>query len=266
MFQPPKDQMYYTEGKDGKTEDVYMEKLKTLQTLNIDEQAKSFLRAFVQEFQGKFEAVLDVVEEFRAFVTRSDNQLDEQQAHLFLEKKGETHTALEFREKMRLIDIDFNKRISIIEWLLFKYKKTVKEMFDAKPNLHLIKMLEEAIAKFQAVFKAKKDRESKMAELEKTANGGGPGAAKARSELKSMQMEDPSKSGASEIDALAAKLKAKRALRNPDDEAKRQQEEAFKAEQARVAAEKQAKEDEERRKREESRQKLAARAKLFGAS
>ena len=39
-----------------------------------------------------------------------------------------------------------------------------------------------------------------------------------------------SKSGASEIDALASKLKAQRAMKNPDEESKRQQDLAFKVE------------------------------------
>jgi hypothetical protein len=42
--------------------------------------------------------------------------LDEHQAHIFLEKKGEAATVVEFREKMKQIDLDFNKRVSAIEY------------------------------------------------------------------------------------------------------------------------------------------------------
>jgi hypothetical protein len=270
MFQQPKDAMYYSSQEDRQAADPdgkkneYVNKLKEATKGTIDEQAKIFLRAFVVEFQGKFEQVLDMVEEFRTYVKDKDGQLDEMQAHVFLEKKGEAATALEFREKMRLIDLDFNKRVSILEWLLYRYKRTLKELFEAKPNAHLIKQLEEAIAKYQAVFKAKKEKEQKIADLEAQISQGGPGAAKAKSELARLKSEDPAKEGADEIGALASKLKAKRALKNPDEESKRQQEEAFKAEQARVAEEKGQKELEEKKKREDSKARLAARAQLFG--
>ncbi len=36
--------------------------------------------------------MLDLVEEFRAFVKSSDGMLDEHEAHIFLEKKGEAAT------------------------------------------------------------------------------------------------------------------------------------------------------------------------------
>src|SRR5690606_1811819 len=58
-------------------------------------------------------------------------------------------------------------------YLLYKYKKTLKDLFEAKPNAHLVKMLEDAIAQYQAVFKAKKEREQKIAELERIVAAGG---------------------------------------------------------------------------------------------
>lgn len=50
--------------------DPYLQKLRDLIALSIDEQTKAFLRAFVHEFQGKFEAVLDLVEDFRTYTTK----------------------------------------------------------------------------------------------------------------------------------------------------------------------------------------------------
>ena len=74
-----------------------------------------------------------------------------------------------------------------------------------------------------------------------------------------MEMEDPANSAKNEMQALQAKLAAKRALRNPQEE----EDKLYQQEQARLAEEKQKKEDEERRKREESRAKLKARAALW---
>jgi len=245
-------------------ENDYMPQFKELVNKPIDEQTKAFLRAFVVDFQGKFEQVLDLVEEFRTYTTKGgDGQLDEHQAHIFLEKKGEAATVVEFREKLKQIDLDFNKRVSVIEYLLFKYKKTVKDLFEAKPNAALIKQLEEAIEKYQAVFRKKKEREEKIAQLESLVAQGGKDAAKAKAELMNLKSHDSAEDTSNEISALAAKLKAKRALANPDEEAKRLQEEAFKEEQARVAEEQRKKEQEEKRKQEESRQRLKEKAKLW---
>lgn len=47
----------------------YMPKLKEAVAKSIDEQTKIFLRAFVHEFQGQFEKVLDLVEDFRTYTT-----------------------------------------------------------------------------------------------------------------------------------------------------------------------------------------------------
>jgi len=234
----------------------YMSRLAELTAQSIDDQTKAFLRAFVGDFQGKFEQVLDIVEEFRTYLTKGATELDEQQTHYFLEKRGEAQTVVIFREKMKEIDLDFNKRVSAIEYLLYRYKKTLKDLFEAKPNSALIKKLEEAIEKYQSVFRAKKEREAKMAELEALA---AQGDKKAKAELMGLKSHDPAKDSSNEISALAEKMKAKRALANPGDA----DEEAFKQEQQRVAEEQRKKDLEEKKKQEDSRQKLKDRSKLW---
>jgi len=136
-------------------------------------------------------------------------------------------------------------------------------LFEAKPNAHLFKLLEDAIAQYQAVFKAKKEREEKIANLQQIVDSGGKDAPKAKAELMALKSHDTAKDSANEIGALAAKLKAKRALANPDEEAKRMQEEAFKEEQLRVQAEQQKKDAEEKRKADESKARLKDRSKLW---
>jgi len=244
--------------------DQFMPQLKELVAKSIDEQTKAFLRAFVVDFQGKFEQVLDLAEEFRGYTSKGgDGQLDEHQAHIFLEKKGEAATVVEFRDKMKQIDLDFNKRVSVLEYLLFKYKKTAKDLFEAKPNAALFRQLEEAIEKYQAVFRAKKEREERIAHLESVVAHGGKDASKAKAELMNLKSHDSALDASDEISALAAKLKAKRALANPDEDAKRMQEEAFKEEQARVAEEQRKKELEEKRKADDSRARLKEKSKLW---
>jgi len=67
----------------------YAAKFKEITTTqSIDEQVKTFLRAFVSEFQGKFEEVLDIAEQFKTYSNETGKivELDEFQAHRFLEK------------------------------------------------------------------------------------------------------------------------------------------------------------------------------------
>ena len=58
---------------------------------------------------------------------KEGSDLDEFNAHRFLEKVGETKRVVELREQLKEIDLDFNKRMSLLEYLLFKYKKQVTE-------------------------------------------------------------------------------------------------------------------------------------------
>ena len=37
----------------------------------------------------------------------------------------------EMRNKLREIDVDFNKRMALIEYLIFRYKKNLKEVINA---------------------------------------------------------------------------------------------------------------------------------------
>ena len=72
--------------------------------------------------------------------------------------KGLTKTVKDMRDELRSIDLDSNNKVAFIEFLLFTYKKTTKEMFTAKPSDHLVAKLEEAIRLYKAVFDEKKNK------------------------------------------------------------------------------------------------------------
>eukprot|EP00727_Mastigamoeba_balamuthi_P007970 m51a1_g3794 hypothetical protein (250) ;mRNA; r:191300-192193 len=240
----------------------YLPKLKELTVLDVDAQCKAFLRAFVLDFQGHFETVLDQAEEFKKFADGKP-EMEEHPAHIFLEKRGEAHTVVALREKLKQIDIDCNGRMSFVEYALFKHSKTLKEMFNppaGAPPRHLLEALDRAIDQYQSVLRQRTEQAARIAELEATVAAGGKDAPRAKAELMRLKMQDPAQSGADEISAAAAKLKAKAALKNAGTSA----EEAYREEQERLAAEKKRKEEEEARKREESRQRLRDRAKAFG--
>merc|ERR1711976_209840 len=140
---------------------------------------------------------------------------------------------------------DFNRRVAFIEYLVFKYKKSVVDLFTAKPNAALLDKLERAIQQYKAVFEEKKKKEQQMKDLEQRANAGDN---RAKAELRRMQMDDPASEAKNEMQALQQKLAAKRALKNPQEEEDRM----YKEEQQRLAEKKAAEEAEEERKRQES--------------
>jgi len=252
------------DSKDKKLSDKELQdKLSEVQDMGFDDQIKAFLRAFVAEFSGSFEKVLDLGERFRKYIKRSDNQLEEHELHKFLEDNGQAKTILFVREQLRLIDLDFNKRISIIEYLLFEYKKTLQEMFANRPvNTKALAAMEKAIAEYTKVLRTKRETAEKIEDLKAKIAAGGDDAKHAKGELHRLQHTEKSKEGAQEIGALAEKLRAQRLVKEGGGD----QDQAFKEEQARVAEAKRQQEAEQKKKAEESKAKLAAKAALFGST
>lgn len=60
---------------------------------------------------------------FGVFMNETGNELDEFQAHKFLESLGETLTVVAMRDRLRQIDLDFNRRVALIEYLTVRYGK-----------------------------------------------------------------------------------------------------------------------------------------------
>lgn len=154
----------------------------------VDNQAKEFLLSFIMEFKGRSEEVLDIAEEFKSYLRNDgDVDLEEDLAHLFLEKRGDARTVVELREALKVIDFDRNNRVCFLEYILFQYEKTVDDLFDARdkgmPPEELIKALEEAIAQYHAALAEGKAEVDRRAELELLAEGFGVAAMKARAEL-----------------------------------------------------------------------------------
>eukprot|EP00911_Craspedida_sp_UC1_P001963 UC1_evm3s1508 len=226
----------------------------------IDEQANAFLRAFVADFSGNFEEVLDLAEEFKKYAPEDEGdgvrELEEDKAHLFLERRGETMTVKDLRDALKEIDLDKNHRVSFVEYCLFNYKKTLAEFFEEKEGdmAALLAALEEAIKAYQATLAEKKARQEKMDKLEADAAGGGVKGMRAKAELEAMKNEDELERNRREITAGAKQRKAKKDLENGDP---------FAEEQKRVAAEKKKKEEEDAKAKAESRRRLSEKAKLW---
>lgn len=228
----------------------FMEKFAKITAFTVGEQARYFLREFIAEFSAREDGVEEVLNLCDEFVNYTDEklknvctELEEHAFHLFLEKRGEPCTVTEVREKMREIDIDSNMKISFMEYCLFKYEKTLAELFAEKPNTSaaLLAALDEAIALHEAVLAARKEEEDKISELTKIAGVGGVKGAKAKVELEQMRVRSQTGQNMAEVRSAFKKRQAERALKNADPMAeemkklelkKKQEEEQRKLERA----------------------------------
>lgn len=83
-----------------------------------------------------------------------DLLLDEFQAHLFLEKRGETLTVADLREILKVeVDIDKNRSVAFLEFALWKWNKRLIDMFfPVKPsNPEALAALDKAIDEYRQV-------------------------------------------------------------------------------------------------------------------
>lgn len=231
-------------------------KFRPLTQTTVDEQAKKFLRCFITELQSRFEEVLDLAEEFKKYGPKDTpfNDLAEDKAHLFLENRGETLTVIALRQYLK-VDLGTHK-VSFIEYLLWKFQKTVHQLLNPPPGCResLMRALEQAITEYQKILDEKRAREEKMAELESLANTGGVKAMKAKNELEQMKNESVLEQNKREVTTAAIKRKIEREVAKDD---------VFAEEQKRLEEEKKRKEEEDKRKQEESRQAFKERTKLW---
>jgi len=59
---------------------------------------------------------------------KEGNSLDEFFSHKYLERLDKTMTAITFRNEFRKIDVNFDKRMAMVEFLLFEYKQEVNTL------------------------------------------------------------------------------------------------------------------------------------------
>jgi len=242
-----------------------MNKFKEITALPTNDQVKFFLKAFASDFIGSFQSVLDLAGEFLRFAPDQNvKDLDEFQGHRFLESKDETLTVVALREFLKEIDLDRNNRLAFIEYLLYKYKKTLRQLFTPppvgqRPSPEALAALDEAITTYQVVVNKKVNFERRREELLKSiSEEKGVKKADAQKELDTIK-------GAYEInlqkDAMNAKGAKARAQKAVEDSIKNY--DPYKEEQERLEREKKQKADEEERKKKEARAALKARASAF---
>ena len=91
-------------------------------------------------------------------------ELDEFEAHLFLEKNIEALTVKKMRQVLKEIDVDFNQKVSLTEFLIFYYKidyhYLVNAVVDDKESEAIIALANEKLAAAQAALEQSQVGES----------------------------------------------------------------------------------------------------------
>jgi len=133
------------------------------------QQAQGFLNAYWDELgPSEGENIWKYVQTFQKIDKRgkTGNDLDEFEAHKFLESLGETLTVIALRERLRTIDVDNNNRMALMEYLIFKYSKPVVKTITA-PQSDNKKELDEAQEMVNNAQLALVDMETKLQEQKK---------------------------------------------------------------------------------------------------
>jgi len=94
------------------------------------------------------------------------NSLDELFSHKYLEKLQKVLTVIKFREEFRKIDVNFDKRMALIEFLLWSYGVTVDDLM-SRPQGTNYKEIEAAQQKIDEVQKSLDELQTALEEQKK---------------------------------------------------------------------------------------------------
>merc|ERR1711974_27891 len=145
---------------------------------------------------------------------KEGTDLDEFKAHVFLEQLGETKRIVELRADLRESDLDFNKRLSFLEFCLFRYKKKVSDFLRRDPPTEDCApgSMSPAALKAQEALSAVRTEinriENLKSELEQKAAGAGVKAMQAKNELQQLLTKDNTELNRALLTAEAALRKA----------------------------------------------------------
>jgi len=218
------------------------------------DQAKYFLNAYWSEIQSKCEDIYVAWQKFleldkqqwsalpegkKSETWVEGNALDEFWSHKFLESIGKTLSVVEFRNEFKKIDANTDKKMGIVEFLLWEHKKSVKELMmrpqgsgDATEIIQAQKLLDEVTTAFSTADKKAKELEhaenelkkeltalkeqedqynNKTKELTAKSEGSGVAAMRSKNELAQHLAEDPLPLRKAKLSTEAATKKAEKA-------------------------------------------------------
>eukprot|EP01091_Cochliopodium_minus_P006728 TRINITY_DN16724_c1_g1_i1.p1 TRINITY_DN16724_c1_g1~~TRINITY_DN16724_c1_g1_i1.p1 ORF type:complete len:268 (+),score=100.44 TRINITY_DN16724_c1_g1_i1:52-855(+) len=244
---------------------------------DIADQQEFFLKSFIFALGDDWKEVPKLAGIFRKYVSECGEgreDLNEIQASDFLQKNGITRTAIQRKNELSDIDLDQNKRIAFIEYMLLHFKVMIlKEYYkrlDKTPPMKLDNEtsavglvgvgdqlldelftlpiglppeLVEAIEKFTETVRTKENR---LKDLREKSKQGGVKGMTAQNEIVQMEKEDKTDLNRLELTLNAAK---KKAAKNTGEQA---------------LNEKKKQEEEEKKQKElESKNRLKEKAKLW---
>jgi len=182
------------------------QKFKEFTSKKYSEQAQAFMNAYWDDdMSSQAEQIWDWTHQFIDLDHENGKDgvdLDEFNAHRFLEKLGATKTVKQMRDELREIDMDFNKRMALIEYFLWRNHKTVKD-FCSKPQGGIDPTeLAEAQRLLDEVKRAQEEAQTSADEAKRTEDiaVGSANEARAR-EKEALEQEAPFKKAQEELNA-----------------------------------------------------------------
>jgi len=222
--------------------------------MKYQDQAKFFLNAFWTELGSKGELIFEQWQKFieldkqqynalpegkKAEVWTEGSALDEFWSHKYLETIGKTLSVVQFRQEFKKIDANTDKKMGMVEFLLWEYAQTVKELLlrpqgsgDGSEVLKAQALLDEVSKSFAEAEKKKNELEkaeaelkaelaklkeqedaynAKTEELKVKSEGAGVSAMRAKNELAQHLGEDPLPLRKAKLSTEAATKKAEKA-------------------------------------------------------
>jgi hypothetical protein len=173
-------------------------------------QATFFMNAFWPELSDQAEKIWEYTRGFIDLDTKraEGHDLDEFYAHKFLEKFGETMTALQLREKLRAIDINNDHHMSLLEYLVNRYEVSPTELMSRPQGTN--EELERARIALEKVQGEIAKIESKKSELQAQSEKPGVKGNAAKQELFKLLNEDPLELNRAVLTAEAAVRRAQK--------------------------------------------------------
>eukprot|EP00911_Craspedida_sp_UC1_P001709 UC1_evm1s1298 len=124
---------------------------------------------------------------------------------------GTPATAKQISDALKKTKYDKSGRLSFIEYLLFKYERSAVDLFSANADkLKKVDLthIDAAVAHEQKLAEEKELREARIEGLRAVVAGGGAGSAKAKIELRQLEMANRNEDAAAEHMAVLNRLKA----------------------------------------------------------
>ncbi|GAB5373471.1 hypothetical protein AAMO2058_001754500 [Amorphochlora amoebiformis] len=124
-----------------------LDKLKELSAKPYAEQATAFMNVYWDRFFTEEKECEELWKWTQIFISLDKKkekgcELNEFDAHRFLESINETLSVKDMREFLRSVDIDFNKMVSLTEYLVSKFKVKWKEYVSTPPGMDKKRMAE----------------------------------------------------------------------------------------------------------------------------